>query len=172
MNYRRNPIRMERAQQRLDAGTVSDQFPDVAGIVISMIYNQKGIKKSLQRTVNYSPGSYAFFKVDCLNKGCGDGGFDLTQVVTTMAEATERRQRENSVAGAIVRPQTTRTLFTKFPFNIHKRSCGVARRSHLERLFIMDAVTFAGSKEGRGGRARFIAGIHLMKLNRASSLFS
>jgi len=84
MNYRRSPIRMERAQQRLDSGRVSAQFPEVAGIVISMIYNQKGIKKALQRTLNYSPGSYAFFKVDCLNKGCGDGGFDLTQVVTTM----------------------------------------------------------------------------------------
>jgi hypothetical protein len=84
MNFRRNPIRMERAQQRLDAGTVSAQFPEVAGIVISMIYNQKGIKKSLQRTLNFSPYSYAFFRVDCLNKGCGDGGFDLTQVITTM----------------------------------------------------------------------------------------
>jgi hypothetical protein len=84
MNYRRNPIRMERAQQRLDAGTVSAQFPDVSGIVISMMYNQKGIKKGLQRTLNFSPSSYAFFRVDCLSKGCGDGGFDLTQVITSM----------------------------------------------------------------------------------------
>lgn len=84
MNFRRNPVRMERAQQRIDAGTISAQFPGVASIIISMLYNQKGIKKALQRTLNFSPCSYAFFRVACLNKGCGDGGFDLTQVITTM----------------------------------------------------------------------------------------
>jgi len=84
INSRKNAARTERLQQRLDAGFVATQFPEVASIVISMIYNQKGIKESLPRTVNFFPGSYAFFRVNCLSKDCVDGGFDLTQVITEM----------------------------------------------------------------------------------------
>jgi len=84
MNSRKNAARTERLQQRVDAGFVSTHFPEVASIVISMMYNQKGIKKSLLRTVNFFPDSYALFRIDCLNKDCVDGGFDLTQVITAM----------------------------------------------------------------------------------------
>jgi hypothetical protein len=84
INSRKNAARTERLQRRLDAGFVATQFPEVASIVISMIYNQKGIKESLPRTVNFFPGSYAFFRVNCLSKECVDGGFDLTQVITAM----------------------------------------------------------------------------------------
>ncbi len=84
INSRKNAARTERLQQRLDAGFMATQFPEVASIVISMIYNQKGIKESLPRTVNFFPGSYAFFRVNCLSKECVDGGFDLTQVIAGM----------------------------------------------------------------------------------------
>lgn len=84
MNSRKNAARTERLQQRVEAGFVSAHFPEVASIVISMVYNQKGIAKSLPRIVNFFPGSYALFRVDCLNKECNDGGFDLTQVITSM----------------------------------------------------------------------------------------
>jgi hypothetical protein len=84
MNTRKNAARMERRQRKLDAGFMDAQFPEVAGIVISMIYNQKGIQKSLPRVVNFFPGSCALFRIDCLNKECVDGGFDLTQVITGM----------------------------------------------------------------------------------------
>ena len=70
-------------RQRLDAGSMADHFPEVASIDIRMTYNQKGIK-SLLRTFSFSPGSYAFFRVDCLSKECVDGGFDLTHVITGM----------------------------------------------------------------------------------------
>jgi hypothetical protein len=89
MNNKKNVTRMERMQQRLDAGCMADLFPEVAGIDIRMTYNQQGIK-SLLRTFSYSPGSYAYFKVDCLSKDCVDGGFDLTQVITGMI----RKRRE------------------------------------------------------------------------------
>ncbi len=49
-----------------------------------MTYNQTGIQKSLPRVVNFFPGSYALFRIDCLKKECVDGGFDLTQVITGM----------------------------------------------------------------------------------------
>jgi hypothetical protein len=84
MNSRKNAARTERQQRKLDAGFVEAQFPEVTGIVINMIYNQKGIQKSLPRVVNFFPSSHALFRVDCLNKECVDGGFDLTQVITGM----------------------------------------------------------------------------------------
>ena len=84
MNSRKNAARIERQQQRADAGFVATHFPEVASIVVSMMYNQRGIAKSLPRIVNFFPGSYALFRVDCLNRDCADGGFDLTQVITAM----------------------------------------------------------------------------------------
>jgi hypothetical protein len=84
MNTRKNAARMERRQRKLDAGLVDAQFPEVAGIVVNMTYNQKGIQKSLPRVVNFFPSSSALFRIDCLNKECVDGGFDLTQVITGM----------------------------------------------------------------------------------------
>ena len=83
-NSRKNAARTERLQQRVDAGFVSAHFPGVANIVISMMYNQVGLNKSLVRIVNFFPGSAAFFRVDCVNKECVDGGFDLTRVITGM----------------------------------------------------------------------------------------
>jgi hypothetical protein len=83
-NSRKNAAMKERLHQREETGLVSTQFPEVSGIVISMIYNQIGLNKSLLRTVNFFPGSYAFFKVDCVNRECLDGGFDLTHIITAM----------------------------------------------------------------------------------------
>ncbi len=84
MLSRNNQARIERNQQRLDAGIVSKRFPGVASIVISMMYKQKGIASPISRIKNFSPGSYAFFRVDCLSKDCVDGGFDMTRIITSM----------------------------------------------------------------------------------------
>jgi hypothetical protein len=83
-NSRKNAARTERLQQKLDAGVVATHFPEVANIAVHMTYNQRGIAKSLPRTVNFFPSSCALFRVDCLNRDCVDGGFDLTQVITAM----------------------------------------------------------------------------------------
>lgn len=84
INNKKNTARIARQQRKLDAGLVEVQFPEVTGIVINMVYNQKGIQKSLSRVVNFFPGSYALFRINCLNKECIDGGFDLTEVITGM----------------------------------------------------------------------------------------
>jgi hypothetical protein len=81
---RNNQARLEKNQERLDAGLMSKHFPDVVSIVISMMYKQKGITNSIHRTMNFYPGSYAFFRVNCLSKDCVDGGFDLTQTINSM----------------------------------------------------------------------------------------
>lgn len=81
----------EKMQRRIEAGSVTKHFPEVANIIITMMYKQSGIK-ALLRTVNFFPDSYAFFRIDCLSKDCTDGGFDLTQVITAMI----RNRRETS----------------------------------------------------------------------------
>ena len=81
---RNNQASIERNQRRLDAGLMSTHYPEVASIVISMMYKQKGVANPLRRTLNFYPSSYAFFKVDCLSNDCVDGGFDLTQIINSM----------------------------------------------------------------------------------------
>jgi hypothetical protein len=72
-------------QRRLEAGLVSERFPEVSDIVIHMIYYQKGTNPILMvRIVNFWPSRHAFFNMDCMIKGCFDGGFDLTSVITDM----------------------------------------------------------------------------------------
>ncbi len=84
MNYRKNPIMMERSQKRIDAKTIAAQYPEVLNIVVNMTYSQRGIRNGLIRTMHYSPNSYAFFYVNCLSKECSDGGFDFSQVIASM----------------------------------------------------------------------------------------
>ena len=54
MNSRKNAARVERQQRKLDAGFIVAQFPEVASIVVSMMYNQRGYK-------NHYPGSSISF---------------------------------------------------------------------------------------------------------------
>ena len=100
MNNSKNVARMERMQERMqqrrEAGSVATHFPEVANIIMNMTYNQKGARAIL-RTFNFTPSSYAFFIVNCLRKDCADGGFDLTQVITTMI-----RNHRAGVKGVLV----------------------------------------------------------------------
>jgi hypothetical protein len=91
---KRNEARKERQQQKLEAGFLRDRFTEVAGVTINMTYNQRGIRNPLPRVVNFFPDSYAVFIIDCLNRDCVDGGFDLTQVIRAMI-----RDRRESAEG-------------------------------------------------------------------------
>ncbi len=93
---RKNAAKKEEMQERLKAGVLSANFPEVESIVISMMYSQREIAKSIPRTVHFCPGSYAFFRIGCLNKDCVDGGFDLSQVLTSMI-----RNRRNAAKGKL-----------------------------------------------------------------------
>ncbi len=59
-----------------------------------MMYKQKGVADPIQRIMNFFPGSYAFFRLDCLSDDCVDGGFDLSQVINSMV-----RNRSEVVRG-------------------------------------------------------------------------
>ncbi|MDP2168269.1 MAG: hypothetical protein Q8J64_08070 [Thermodesulfovibrionales bacterium] len=64
---------------------LSECFPTVAGIVIKMTYYRKRANPILMlRTVNILPVDEACFNMNCMIKGCSDGGFDLTSVVSKM----------------------------------------------------------------------------------------
>jgi hypothetical protein len=76
-----------RKQMNDAAGFVSERFPSVAGIVITMRYFQKSAKSPLMvRTVNIFPTSYANFKMACMTRGCNAGGFELSDVVEEMVK--------------------------------------------------------------------------------------
>jgi len=74
----------EKKQQKIDAGLMSELFPKVSKITISMTYAQTGVLEPLSRTVNFLPGSSAVFRVSCLCSECEEGGFDFTKIIKTM----------------------------------------------------------------------------------------
>jgi len=85
-------------QNKFAAGLMSDRFPGVSGIVVRMTYCQIGANPVLMvRTVNFSPASYAYFKMGCMIKGCSDGGFDLTPVIADMVK-THKKLKKGSLA--------------------------------------------------------------------------
>lgn len=106
--------RAERRQQKLDAGTMSSRYPEVASVVITMNYYQKGSASALiQRTVNFFPGSAAYFLMECLKHDCVEGGFDLEPVITTMV-----RGRRESDSGEIVCPGNNAAGHTRVDYKI------------------------------------------------------
>jgi hypothetical protein len=88
MTYReRCDAKLERMQDRQDAGLISQRFPEVSSIVVDMEHKTKGITAiRLVRTLNFSSDSHAYFRVECLNRDCKDctDGFQLDQVVAAM----------------------------------------------------------------------------------------
>lgn len=74
----------EKAQQKIEAGFVSEIFPKVTKIAISMQYSQTGVLAPLSRTVNFFPGSSAVFKMNCLCSECVEGVFDFTKIISAM----------------------------------------------------------------------------------------
>ena len=85
-------LKMElKKQNNVAAGLVSDRFPAVSGMVIQMTYYRKGVNPVLMlRTINVLPTSYAYFKMDCMIKGCDGGGFDLTSIVADMVKTHKK----------------------------------------------------------------------------------
>jgi hypothetical protein len=87
-NSEKNAARREKTQQRLESGLISEHFPKVSSIVID-VTNSYGERNPITvlRTLNFWPNSYAYFNIECLSKGCLDGGYDLDQVITKMVRS-------------------------------------------------------------------------------------
>ncbi len=81
-------------QNTFAAGLLSERFPQVSGMVIHMTYYQNGINPVLMvRTINVFPTSAAYFKMDCMIKGCESGGFDLTPVIKSMIKTRKKEKK-------------------------------------------------------------------------------
>jgi hypothetical protein len=77
-------------QKKIDAGLVSERFPKVSSICIHMTHFHKASTQVLMlRTVNFSPTNYAYFNLKCLTKGCDNGGFEFSPVITRMIKKRE-----------------------------------------------------------------------------------
>lgn len=88
-------LKMElKKQNNVAAGFVSDRFPAVSSIVIHMTYYRKAaIPVLMVRTLNIFPTSYAYFKMDCMIKGCDGGGFDMTSIVADMIKIHKKLKK-------------------------------------------------------------------------------
>ena len=85
----KNEAREELKRELLSAGLMGERFPAVSSIVVRMNY-KRGRTSALLRTVNFLPGSPAFFRISCLGEGCERGGLDLTWVIGSMIRRGER----------------------------------------------------------------------------------
>ena len=92
MRNRQNYAEMKeiKKQKRLEAGLISNRFPKVLSIIINMAYFHYGKVPTVMRTVNVLPSGYAYFNMECLVKGCANGGFDLTPVIISMTDSHKK----------------------------------------------------------------------------------
>src|SRR3972149_7699891 len=97
-NSEKNAARRERTHQKLESGLISEHFPKVSSIVIDVTNSYGKINPmTVLRTLNFWPNSYAYFNIECLSKGCLDGGFDLDQVIAMMV-----RRHKDSGEGDLI----------------------------------------------------------------------
>ncbi|MEW6570632.1 MAG: hypothetical protein AB1390_05600 [Nitrospirota bacterium] len=76
---------IEKKQQKIVSGKISERFPGVSSITIK-IKNFHGDEHPIivLRTFKFLPDSYAYFNIGCLRKSCIDGGFNLSHIITKM----------------------------------------------------------------------------------------
>ncbi len=79
---------------KLDAGLMSERFPNVEGIIIKMTYYHNSENPVLmQRTINVFSTSYAYFHMDCMIRGCTGGGFDLSSIIAKQIKKKEKTSK-------------------------------------------------------------------------------
>lgn len=87
--------KMELKKKAIDkAGLLSEMFPEVSGIVIHMTYYHKSPNPILmERTVNFFPTSSAYFNMECMIKGCEDGGYNLMREIKRRVKERKKVSR-------------------------------------------------------------------------------
>lgn len=86
---------MEKNKQRkMEAGLISERFPEVSDIIVQMTYYQNAVNPVLMsRTINFWPSHHAYFNMDCMKRDCIDGGFDLTDIIAGMIKNHKKSSR-------------------------------------------------------------------------------
>jgi hypothetical protein len=84
-NTEKNIAKMEKRKLKLESGLISEHYPEIESICIK-IKNSYGKKNpiTIARDFRFLPDSHAYFTVECLNKNCADGGFDLAKTIISM----------------------------------------------------------------------------------------
>lgn len=93
MTNRQNHLaRLEQIQKsKVAAGRVSERFPGVSGIVFRMTYYLGAANPVLmERTLNFLPNDYAYFRMECMKEECTNGGFDLAPVVAGLIKSRKK----------------------------------------------------------------------------------
>ncbi|MBI5409466.1 MAG: hypothetical protein HZA14_08880 [Nitrospirae bacterium] len=87
-----------RKQRKVEAGVVSDRFPEIRNMVIHMTYFHDAKNPVLmERTINVFPTSIAYFNMECMTKGCDNGGFDLTPVISRLVKHHKKSAKGNMI---------------------------------------------------------------------------
>lgn len=93
MAYRQSDIKKRelRDKRRNAAGLVSERYPRVSDIVITMTYFHKAADPVLmKRTMNISPENHADFFMECMIGNCENGGFDLTPIISGLIKKKKK----------------------------------------------------------------------------------
>jgi hypothetical protein len=96
---RRKEAWEERKRQTLAAGLVSERFPGVSSIVVTMDYS-RGTFSPVHRTLTFTPESHAFFKISSLGEGSEEDGLDLTGFIQRMVKNRAKCGAAGTPAGA------------------------------------------------------------------------
>ena len=99
-------------QRKIESGLVSELFPKVTEIAISMLYSQAGVLKPLSRTVNFSPDSAAAFKLNCLCADCVEGMFDFTKIISAMVGARKTTSKGEISCERCAAPECSDAAYT------------------------------------------------------------
>jgi hypothetical protein len=97
----KNLAQMEKRKLKLESGLISEHFPEISCISIK-IRNSYGKKNpiTIARNFKFLPESQAYFNLECLNKNCLNGGFDLAGVIDAMIQShTNSGEGELSCTG-------------------------------------------------------------------------
>lgn len=90
-------------QNKLTYGLISERFPSVSGMVINITYYHKGINPVLMlRTINVFPTDCAYFKAECVIKGCDGGGYEITPIIVGMVKAHKKASKGKLVCSGKV----------------------------------------------------------------------
>jgi len=120
MNYRQNY--KEKLQQDIAAkaasGLVSEHYAGISSIEVHMTYYHRGVEPVLmKRTISFLPASYASFRLNCMQDGCTNGGYNLAPVIASMAST-----RKKTTSGKIFCRGTNDTLgHASIAYEVHIR---------------------------------------------------
>ncbi|MDA8169316.1 MAG: hypothetical protein M0Z59_06405 [Nitrospiraceae bacterium] len=100
-NTEKNARRLELIQKRLDAGPLSERFPQVSSITIHIVhyYGTTG-PVFMEQTVNMVPSSNVYLlHMQCMGGKCINGGFDLTSSVEELVRNNKKSGKGKMVCG-------------------------------------------------------------------------